>query len=51
MKQIFTTSSLITGLSALDNIDAAMETTAKRVKEVADILEEIDNNLEVKNND
>ena len=51
MKQIITAKNLIVGLSVLDELDSAMETTAKRVKDVADILEEIDNNLEVETDD
>lgn len=51
MKNILTTGSVIAGLSILDNIDDAMNTTAEKMKKLADILEEIDNNLEVDNND
>ena len=51
MKQVFTIGGLIASLSVLNNVDEAMSITSERVKEVADILEEIDNNMEVEKND
>jgi len=51
MKQIFTIGSLIASFSVLNNVDAAMDVTSERVKEIADILEEIDNNMEVEEDD
>jgi len=51
MKQIIKTSGLLTGITVINNLDAAMEFTSEKVKDIADILEQIDNNLEVEKND
>jgi len=51
MRRFITTSGIIAGLTKLDNIEEAIESTADRVKDIADTLEEIDNNLEVPEDD
>jgi len=49
--RFITTSRIIAGLTTLNGVGEAIESTADRVKEIADTLEQIDNNLEVPEDD
>ena len=49
MKQILVTKNILFSITMLNELNEAADETAKRIEVVADILEQIDNNLEVEN--